>query len=144
MNQNLQPLRSFTMGQIQDMEKTKLDFKDGHPNFPYEAGLIHGRDQLLSEIYNLICYDNHPTDCPCHPCDILNIVGKGRTAFFITDETTREASKTRSRQGYLNKDIQDRQPELGYAKDPDCSVCHGIPDGCMLDTTNWRLCPHAI
>ena len=67
-----------------------------------------------------------------------------RMAFFIKDQTPREASKIKSRQGYLKANVEDRKPELGFGKDPDCSVCQGIPKNCMLDTLNWRLCPHAV
>ena len=90
------------------------------------------------------CYDNHPADCPCAPCDVKETLTTGRMAFFIKDQTPREASKIKSRQGYLKANVEDRKPELGFGKDPDCSVCQGIPKNCMLDTLNWRLCPHAV
>ena len=144
MSRQIKLRNTFTLGEINDMNGIRDEFQNGNADLRYETGLADGRGQLLHEIYQRTCEpEKHPERCPCEPCDILKVIQKGRQAFFITDETTTEASRTRSRQSRLHGPLLSPTPELGHGKDPDCTICHGDTTGCMLDTINWRLCPHA-
>ena len=122
MNVNGQPPRPFTIQELADMKTLKQDTTTGHPEFEYEDGLKHGRDQLLSEIYTLIYYDNHPTHCSCDPCNVRESLRTGRMPLLIIDDSTSQAAKTKIRQALLRPDIEDTQPDLQFKKDPDCSV----------------------
>ena len=136
-------LRSFSLGDLirrdEIRKSAQLEYDER-----YDTGLEDGWNRLWQEISRRIVDGGHPEDCPCIPCDILYTATNGRKAFYITDDgPTYEASRVRSRQWSLYK-YEDRKPELGKGRDPNCIRCHGEAAACFLDTTNWRLCPHAI
>lgn len=130
------------MSEINEAEELRQHALTSQAPFQYKAGLMHGRDQLLHEICQLLYHGPHADHCMCDPCNIVKAAKKGREALFIEDESTREASMTRRLQSLLSAP-GDPQGHLGFGKDKHCSMCHGQRKNCFLDTVNWRLCPHA-
>ena len=143
LNEGLGPPRLMLLADITRWEEYREEAAGGKGQDAYLAGLEHGREQLLSELYRRICDGGHPEGCLCDACDVLRAAQQGKDAFLIRDGATREASLIRRRQSHLREPGGNHRPELGHGRDPECIRCQGEPDRCFLDEENWRLCPHA-
>jgi hypothetical protein len=117
--------------------------RQGNPNPDWLVGVEVGRSRMLREIYLRVVDGDHEKECHCDACAVVEAVSLGREAFFIADQTSVLASRTRRRQDTL-KDGYEMQVGKSPGNDPDCKRCSGDPAACFADTINWRICPHTM